>query len=147
MADSNRPLSQAEIDALLSAIGSPEPTPAPETPEVQSESAPHTAKSSSTEEIERSLPPLQMTAADIESPALRRIVDLPVTFQASLGDQAISVKNLLNWGVGSQFVLNHRWQSPVPLKINGMLVGQGTVVLVGNNFGIRVSAWGNRSSE
>ncbi|MCY0878908.1 MAG: FliM/FliN family flagellar motor switch protein [Firmicutes bacterium] len=62
----------------------------------------------------------------------------------SLGAKKLPVQALLEWGVGTQVVLDYPWQQPVQIKINGLAVGEGRVVLVGNNFGIEVRRWGTR---
>lgn len=73
---------------------------------------------------------------------LKRSGDLPVNLLASLGEAHVPVKTLLSWGVGTQVVLNRDWQQPVKLMLNGLPVGEGRVVLIGNNFGVEVKRWG-----
>ncbi len=147
MADANRPLSQEEIDALLAALSndaldSPgnEALPVEQTSGETMETAGSVEQSA---EAERSAStPEQHRQALAEDPRLKRTMHLPVTMQVSLGGKSVPVKALLNWGIGTQFVLNHDWQQPVAVKINGLQVGHGRVMLVGNNFGIEITDWG-----
>lgn len=67
---------------------------------------------------------------------------LPVTLFVSLGEKQLPIRSLLNWGIGTQVALDREWQREISIKINGLEVGQGRVVIVGNNFGIEVTAWG-----
>lgn len=146
MADANRPLSQAEIDALLDALSNsdtldgqnsetsePEKGSAPVAAEEESEAAPPSAAS---------IAERRAKIAATDDPRLQRALYLPVTMQVSLGGKSVPVKSLLSWGVGTQIVLNHDWQNPVGVKINGFSVGHGRVVLVGDNFGIEITDWG-----
>lgn len=146
MVDANRPLSQAEIDALLEALASAndqeeKAIPSAETPaEPPREASPSVPPGARAEEAP-SAPPV--AAAPID-PRLQRTLSLPVTVSVSLGAKKLPVQALLEWGVGTQVVLDYPWQQPVQIKINGLAVGEGRVVLVGNNFGIEVRRWGTR---
>lgn len=147
MADANRPLSQDEIDALLAALSSeaedaPQEEPAPSEPVEDEPDA--AAEAVSPPEMPPARPEPRSTAL-LKDPRLARTSGLPVTLQVSLGGKHIAVKSLLDWGIGTQVVLNHDWQQPVTIKINGLTVGSGRVVLVGNNFGIEVTEWGRVS--
>ncbi|MCY0899714.1 MAG: FliM/FliN family flagellar motor switch protein [Firmicutes bacterium] len=148
MADANRPLSQAEIDALLEALSS-----ANESSEAASQPAPSASEDPVAPNATSTAPataPLVSQAGERHDtgmtldPRLRRTMHLPVTVSVSLGLKQLPVQSLLNWGVGTQVVLDYRWQEPVQIKINGLPVGDGRVVLVGNNFGIEVRHWGQR---
>lgn len=79
-----------------------------------------------------------------KDPRLARTKHLPVRVGVVLGSQQLAVKSLLNWGIGTQIVLHTPWHSPVAVTINGLPVGSGRVVLVGNNFGVEVTEWGRK---
>jgi flagellar motor switch protein FliN/FliY len=146
MPDDNRPLSQGEIDALLQAL-STNPVDSETTvvePEIPTSAA-------DTETVPESAPaPRRPRHArpdapiPVDDPRLRRTMHLPVTMFVSLGDKNLPIRSLLNWGVGTQISLNREWQRDVGIKVNGLEVGQGRVVIVGNNFGIEVTEWGRQ---
>jgi len=152
--DTNRPLSQAEIDALLAAL-SPNPLAGESSQEAtQDKSAAVDARETANEAVPDGNPPSISAEAPsspssraAQDPRLRRILHLPVTFSASLGEQILTVQTVLNWGVGSQFVLNRKWQDPVVVKLNGLAIGEARVMLVGNNFGVEITEWGTRQAE
>jgi len=154
MPDSNRPLSQSEIDALLSAIGSTEseePAEADRAPyeEILQENKEKVNEPSGMDDVA----PHAYAAIsesrfiDLKDPQLRRILHLPVTLAVSMGGQELTIKSLLKWGIGSQIVLDQRWQQPILVKINGASAGDAQVVLVGNNFGVKISRWGRPDQQ
>ncbi|AEJ40640.1 hypothetical protein TPY_2480 [Sulfobacillus acidophilus TPY] len=154
MEDTNRPLSQSEIDALLAAL-SPNPLAGESTKEA---TADNPAAVEAGETVDEALPDVNPPSVSAEAPSspssraaqdprLRRILHLPVTFSASLGEQILTVQTVLNWGVGSQFVLNRKWQDPVVVKLNGLAIGEARVMLVGNNFGVEITEWGTCRAE
>lgn len=67
---------------------------------------------------------------------------LSLSFTAELGRHSAPLKRWLSLGVGSQISLDRSWKDPLNLRLNGQLVGQGHVVLVGNQFGVVVDVWG-----
>lgn len=144
MPDDNRPLSQGEIDALLQALSSN-----PVDGEVPPSAPDHPDPAVSETEVATVRPkdpvPHRRDTPAVADPRLRRTMHLPVTLFVSLGEKSLPIRALLNWGVGTQIALNREWQRDVGIKINGLEVGQGRVVIVGNNFGIEVTEWGHRS--
>lgn len=139
MADANRPLSQAEIDALLDALSNDvgsepaaEPNASGQSSELQEAGASETAAAAPPAAIRR----------PISDPRLQRTLGLPVTLSVTLGSKGLPIKSLLNWGIGTQIVLNREWHNPVPVKVNGLELGEARVVLVNNNFGVEITEWG-----
>ncbi|NMP25111.1 FliM/FliN family flagellar motor switch protein [Sulfobacillus harzensis] len=76
--------------------------------------------------------------------ALGHVEGLSLTFTAELGGHTAPLKQWLALGIGSQISLDRSWKEPLNLRLNGQLVGQGHVVLVGNQFGVVVDSWGKR---
>ncbi len=139
MADANRPLSQAEIDALLDALSndvgsepSAEPNASGQSSEFQAAGAFETPAAAPPAAIRR----------PVSDPRLQRTLGLPVTLSVTLGSKGLPIKSLLNWGIGTQIVLNREWHHPVPVKVNGLELGEARVVLVNNNFGVEITEWG-----
>jgi len=65
-------------------------------------------------------------------------VNLPITVE--LGRTEIEVKEILAFGPGSIIELDKLANEPVDLLVNGVLVARGEVVVVDDNFGIRLTA-------
>lgn len=140
MDDLQGPLSQSEIDALLKALNNPTdvapPQGASSMPETESEPEPEASM-------------LPVTGPEKEPSTFlhrdwARLQDLTLHVQVEIGNTEITVKDWLKQGIGSRLELNEQWKRPVNIQINGRTVGSGQVVLVGNRFGIKVLAWGNR---
>ena len=143
MPDDKRPLSQAEIDALLQALSTNPPSDDP-VPVTEAEAEPHDQHENlNTRASQEEIHSKEAAArGQHDDPRLRRTLHLPVTMFVSLGQKNLPIHTLLNWGIGTQIVLNREWQRAVSIKINGLEVGEGRVVLVGNNFGVEVTRWG-----
>ncbi len=73
---------------------------------------------------------------------LEKFRELPVTFKVQIGHTKSTLKQWLEIGIGSRISLEESWRHPVHLFINDRRVGSGTIVLVGNRFGVRVTEWG-----
>jgi flagellar motor switch protein FliN/FliY len=56
-----------------------------------------------------------------------------------LGRTKIKVKDILNLGVGSVVELNKLANEPVDILVNGRIIAKGTVVVVDDSFGVRIS--------
>jgi flagellar motor switch protein FliN/FliY len=70
---------------------------------------------------------------------LEMIFDIPVTVTAEMGSSMISIKDLLNFSPGSVIELDRLAGESIDLLVNGVLIGKGDVVIVNENFGIRVT--------
>jgi flagellar motor switch protein FliN len=65
-------------------------------------------------------------------------VTLPVSIE--LGRTAMSIENVLNLGPGSVVELDRLAGEPVDLLVNEKLIAWGEVVVVDENFGIRITS-------
>lgn len=70
---------------------------------------------------------------------LKMILDLPVDVHVELGQARMNIQTVLNFSVGSVIELNRLAGDPVDIVINGKFIGKGEVVVVDENFGIRVT--------
>jgi flagellar motor switch protein FliN/FliY len=68
---------------------------------------------------------------------LLRNVEMEVT--AELGSTRMTVRELLSLTPGNIVELNRAAGSPVDLLVNGTLIARGEVVVVDEEFGIRIS--------
>ncbi len=70
---------------------------------------------------------------------LEMIYEIPVQVNAELGNTNLTIKNLLTLGPGSVVELDRLAGESIDLLVNGVLVGKGDVVVVNENFGLRIT--------
>ncbi len=86
--------------------------------------------------------PTEQSEAEIDENTKRNlemIYEIPISVSVELGFTAISIKELLTLGPGSVVELDRMAGEPVDLMVNGVLIGKGDVVVVNENFGLRVT--------
>jgi len=66
------------------------------------------------------------------------LLDVPLNIAVELGRTRMFVKDVLGLGVGSVVELNKLAGEPVDLLINNKLVARGEVVVINENFGVKV---------
>lgn len=67
------------------------------------------------------------------------ILDVPLEISVVLGRTKKCIKDILNLGTGSLLELDKLAEEPVEILVNGKRVAFGEVVVVGENFGVRVT--------
>lgn len=67
------------------------------------------------------------------------IRDIPVQLSVELGRARITIRELLQLNQGSVVELANLAGEPMDIYINGYLVAQGEVVVVGENYGVRLT--------
>ena len=67
------------------------------------------------------------------------VLDVPMTVEAVLGMTDLTVREVLEVGPGSVIELDRAYGEPVDLFLNGRLVARGDVVIIGDNFGIKIT--------
>ncbi|HEY8200585.1 MAG TPA: flagellar motor switch protein FliN [Actinomycetota bacterium] len=70
---------------------------------------------------------------------LRMLSDVPLDVTVELGRAVMKLKELLTLAEGSVIELNRTLGAPVDIIVNGKLVARGDVVVVGDDFGVRVT--------
>jgi flagellar motor switch protein FliN len=70
---------------------------------------------------------------------LRMLSDLPLDVTVELGRAVMRLRDLLTLVEGSVIELNRSLGAPVDVIVNGKLVARGDVVVVGDDFGVRVT--------
>lgn len=70
---------------------------------------------------------------------INTIMDIPVKLSVELGRATVSVKRLLELTPGAVVELDGLAGEPLDIFINGHLLAQGEVVVVDENYGIRVT--------
>lgn len=71
---------------------------------------------------------------------LNMLMDVPMEVAVELGRTTLQVKEILNLGQGSIIELERLAGEPVDLLVNGRLVARGEVVVIDENFGVRVTS-------
>jgi len=67
------------------------------------------------------------------------ILDVPMTLTVELGRTTQMVQEILGMGEGSIIELDKLAGEPVDLLVNGKLIAKGEVVVIDENFGVRVT--------
>lgn len=67
------------------------------------------------------------------------ILDVDVDLALEIGRATLSVRNLLQLNQGSVVELDRTAGEPLDVLVNGTLVARGEVVVVNENFGIRLT--------
>lgn len=104
----------------------PAPQPAPAGPPVSVRSA----------EFAQLTPP---GAVPVGNANLQRIMDIPLRVTVELGAAKLKVKNILDLAKGSVVELDKLSGEPVDLLVNGRLMARGEVVVINENFGVRIA--------
>ncbi len=67
------------------------------------------------------------------------LMDVPMTMTVELGRTKMMIKEILGLGEGSIIELEKLAGEPVDLLVNGKLIAKGEVVVIDENFGVRVT--------
>lgn len=158
-------LSQAEIDALLSAgIGgmqeekkapppkekrAPSPKPAPFQTDFSAPSAAPAAPKKALRPSARvsgnvRVQPAEFVSFDVEEEPtdttnLEIILNLDLEVRVELGKTTKTVKDILDMGSGSVVELRKLNGEPVDLLVNKKHFAKGEMIVIGENFGVRVT--------
>ncbi len=74
-----------------------------------------------------------------ETKNLDMLLDIPLQVTVELGRTKRSVKDILELGTGSIIELDKLAGEPVDILVNNRLIAQGEVVVIDENFGVRVT--------
>jgi flagellar motor switch protein FliN/FliY len=67
------------------------------------------------------------------------LMDVPLDFSVVLGNSRKSIKDILSLGVGSVVELDKLTDEPLEVYVNSKLIAKGEVVVINENFGIRIT--------
>lgn len=67
------------------------------------------------------------------------IMDVPLEFSVVLGKSKKTIKEILSFGNGSVVELNKLADEPLEIYVNGKLLAHGEVVVINENFGVRIN--------
>ena len=83
---------------------------------------------------------LNVSIDDKKNPRnLDLILDVPLEFSVVLGKSKKTIKEVLSFGNGSVIELDKQADEPLEIYVNGKLIAQGEVVVINENFGIRIT--------
>lgn len=68
------------------------------------------------------------------------ILDVPLEISVVLGRTRKNIKDILNLGTGSLIELDKLAEEPVEILVNGKKIAYGEVVVVDENFGVRITS-------
>jgi flagellar motor switch protein FliN/FliY len=80
------------------------------------------------------VPAVASGAADLE-----RLYDVPVELAVEIGRTQMTIREALALGPGSLVTLNRLAGEPVDLLVNGKRIARGEVVVLDEEFGLRVT--------
>jgi flagellar motor switch protein FliN/FliY len=72
-------------------------------------------------------------------PELERLYDVPVELAVEIGRTEMTIRETLALGPGSIVTLNRLAGEPVDLLVNGKPIARGEVVVIDEEFGLRVT--------
>jgi len=80
------------------------------------------------------------TNPSLELPAnIGLLMDVPLQVTVELGRTKMAIKDILELGAGSIVELDKLAGEPVDLLVNGKLIAKGEVVVIDENFGLRIT--------
>lgn len=79
------------------------------------------------------------TGADGDDADLSRLGDVPVELAVEIGRTSMSIGETLGLGPGSIVSLNRGAGEPVDLLVNGRRIARGEVVVIDEEFGLRIT--------
>jgi flagellar motor switch protein FliN len=82
---------------------------------------------------------LNPSTASSSTHGIDMLLDVTLPISIELGRTSMSIEDVLNLGPGSIVELNKLAGEPVDLLINEKLIARGEVVVVDENFGIRIT--------
>lgn len=75
----------------------------------------------------------------IEDQRLSTVMDVKVQLTVRLGSCQLAMRDVLELNLGAIIQLNQRANDPIGLYVNDKLIALGEVVVVEENFGIKVT--------
>ena len=83
--------------------------------------------------------PLASAASSDAVPDLTPVLDLPVEVAVEVGRTTMTIRETLALGPGSIVSLNRMAGEPVDLLVNGKRIARGEVVVIDEEFGLRIT--------
>lgn len=87
-----------------------------------------------------SFQPLQNSIVRSAPKNIDLILDVPLEISVVLGRTKKNIKDILNLGTGSLIELDRLAEEPVEILVNGKRVAYGEVMVIDENFGVRITS-------
>jgi len=87
-----------------------------------------------------SFQPLTSTGPIEVSSNINLILDVPLEISVVLGRSKMNIKEILDLGTGSLIELDKLAEEPVEILVNGKKIAYGEVVVLDENFGVRITS-------
>lgn len=100
----------------------------------------HSIKEKSIEVHDASFEPLSQGKVGESHRNIDLILDVPLDVSVVLGRTKKSIKDILNLSTGSLIELDKLAEEPVEILVNGKKIAYGEVVVVDENFGVRITS-------
>ncbi len=127
-------------DAALQELADPEPDPASPAPKQQKTPPVH---EQTITYADSAMPPAKAKGAaathSYNQQRLDMILDIPLKVTVLLGRTRWPIKDILGLSPGSVVEMSNLVDEPVEVLVNGTLVAMGEVVVVNENFGVRIT--------
>lgn len=133
-------LTPSEIEALSRAMGNSfveKPNPAVSTKQKLEKKTPGTP-TSSISRAQFSQVQEEPAASLNPSPLQDHLMDMKVQIDVIFGRRKMALGDLMQLHQGSIIELNKLAGEPVDIEANGKLIGRGEIVVVENNFGVKI---------
>ncbi len=131
--DSSVELSQDELEDALNGKTSP-----PESAEPPAD-VPETEESDINIVKERKFEDFDSPEMEDSGQNIEMLLDVTLPVAIELGRTSMPIEKILNLGPGSVVELNRLAGEPVDLLVNDKLIAKGEVVVVDENFGVRIT--------
>jgi flagellar motor switch protein FliN/FliY len=79
------------------------------------------------------------TQLDVPEGNLEVLLDVPLEVIVELGRTDLQIKEILSLAPGSVVELNRMAGEPINIMVNGKLVARGEVVVIDENFGVKIT--------
>jgi len=89
--------------------------------------------------------PMQYNSFDAKGPSsfgnqgIDLVHDIPLTVTVELGRTRKDISEILEFGLGTVLVLDKMAGDPVEIMVNGKLIARGEVVVIDENYGVRIT--------
>jgi flagellar motor switch protein FliN/FliY len=109
-------------------------------PEMEYYSKPIERQQPQVEVRQASFKPLSQSSMHNAPRNIDLILDVPLDISVVLGKTKKNIRDILNLGTGSLIELDKLAEEPVEILVNGKKVAYGEVVVVDENFGVRITS-------
>ncbi|MCP8861928.1 flagellar motor switch phosphatase FliY [Latilactobacillus curvatus] len=132
----------AEKPAVEKAKAISKPQPAPQQVKIpQKPSNEQPQRKAQVSNVEISKPEFEELSShqEISGDNLDLILDIPLNLSVVLGRTKKTVRDILNFNTGSVIELDKLTDEPLEIMLNGKLIATGEVVVINENFGVRIN--------